>query len=118
MLLTIDKSHEGVQIYAFGTYNSAKRHGVNPLLKVTVEKIGREYADLVFSDGSRRRVTLDGTGQHGHSYDLFRSVDDFKAYQLRDELAQAIRSGSVPSEIVLKLADALGVEFDASKYLA
>lgn len=96
MLLAIDKSLEGVQIYAFGTYNSAKRHGVNPLLKVTV----------------------DGTGQHGHSYDLFRSVDDFKAYQLRNELAQAIHSGSVPSEIVLKLADALGVEFDASKYLA
>lgn len=32
--------------------------------------------------------------------------------------SMAIRSGSVPSEIVLKLADALGVEFDASKYLA
>lgn len=117
MLLTIDKSLEGVQIFAFGTYNAAKHHSVNPLLKVTVEKIGREYADLVFENGSRRRVTFDGTGPHGHSYDLFRTVDDFKAYQLRKELAQTILAGKVSSDIVLKLADALGIDFDVSVHL-
>lgn len=113
----LTKAHQGKTIFVRGSENNRLRNGITPLEKATVVKVMTK--NTVLKIGTREvTVRLNGTTEHHYNYDMYETLDDFKAEQCLSKIRDAVIYGrGIDASKVIQAAEILGIDFDIERLL-
>lgn len=114
---SLTKEFEGKIIYIQGTENARRKGGVTPLLPVTVKKVNRTKVILVSEDNREFNLTKEGKGEAYFNYDMYESLDHFKAERaisLIHSMFDHYSRKNLDKDKVLKVAEILEIDLDDS----